>query len=347
MGGKLRVQELAVRANVSVATVSRILNGSARVSPELQQRVRQAAVELGIDLQDTTRSKTVAFVLGNRPMLHVFHSRVLVGAQDYCMARGWDAIFLPFNYQPDVPWKELRFPQVLRRRDVIRAAILGGTNSENLLTALKHRGIPFATLGNNLLLDETSHRDYDIVYSNDLQSAYEMTRYLQSLYHRNIWFVGNTMLPWFARCYSGYERAMKGSGLKPRLSEFYSSDDEEMGYLATKSILGSGEKVTAVFAGTDLAARGVYRAAGEANLRIPGDLSVVGCNDTFGSMLAPPLTSIREFPELLGSQLVELVLSRIAEPELPPRRVTIPTEIVRRESCGYLSTATASSGLVN
>lgn len=347
MGGKLRVQELATRANVSIATVSRILNGSARVSQELQDRVRRAAAEIGVNLQDSTRSRTVAFVLGNRHMLHLFHSRVLAGAQDYCTARGWDAIFLSFNYQPTVPWKELRFPQVLRRRDIIRAAILGGTNSENLLLALKHRGIPFATLGNNLLLNETEHRDYDVVYSNDLQSAYEMTRYLQSLNHRSIWFVGNTKLPWFARCYSGYNRAMKDAGLMPRLSEFYSSDEEEVGYLATKSILGGGETVTAIFAGTDPAARGVYRAAREAGKHIPNDLSVVGCNDTYGSLLSPPLTTIREFPELLGSQLVELVLSRIAEPELPPRQVTIPTEIIKRESCASLTSVSVHAASRN
>ncbi len=341
MAGKLRVQELATRANVSVATVSRILNGSARVSQELQDRVRKAAVEIGINIQDTARSRTVAFVLGNRHMLHLFHSRVLAGAQDYCTAHGWNAIFLSFNYQPSVPWKELRFPQVLRRRDVIRAAILGGTNSENFLIALKHRGIPFAALGNNLLLPEATHLDYDVVYSNDLQSAYEITRYLQNLHHRSIWFVGNTKLPWFARCYSGYNQAMKDAGLMPRLSEFYSSDEEEVGYLATKSILGGGEAVTAIFAGTDPAARGVYRASKEAGRHIPYDLSVVACNDTYGSLLSPPLTSIREFPELLGSQLVELVLSRIAEPELPPRQVTIPTEIIKRESCSSLSAVSA------
>jgi DNA-binding LacI/PurR family transcriptional regulator len=55
-------------------------------------------------------------------------------------------------------------------------------------------------------------------------------------------------------------------------------------------------------------------------------------------LLNPQLTTIREFPELLGSQLVELVLSRIAEPELPPRQVTIPTEIIKRESCASLAT---------
>lgn len=338
MAGKLRVQELASKANVSVATVSRILNGSARVSEELQERVKRAALELGINLRDTARSRTVAFVLGNRHMLHLFHSRVLAGAQDYCTAHGWDVIFLSFNYQPSVHWKELRFPQVLQRRDIVRAVILGGTNSENLLIALRHRGIPFAALGNNLLLHETKHKDYDVVYSNDLQSTYEMTRYLQSFNHRSIWFVGNTKLPWFARCFVGYKQAMEDAGLSPLLSEFYSSDEEELGYLAGKSILGSGQQVTAIFAGTDPAARGVYRAADEAGRQIPKDLSIVGCNDTYGSLLTPPLTTTREFPELLGSQLVELVLSRIAEPELPPRQVIIPCEIIKRQSCSPPST---------
>ena len=337
-----KVQDLARKAKVSVATVSRILNGSARVSPELHERVRKAALEMGVSLQDSTRSRTVAFVLSNRHMLHLFHSKILAGAQDYCSAHGWDAIFLSFNYQPHAAWKDLHFPQVLRRRDVVRAVILGGTNSENLLLSFKQRGMPFAALGNNLLLEESEHKQYDVVYSDDIRSAHEITQYLQGLGHRDIWFVGNTKLPWFARCHTGYRRAMEEAGMTPRLSEFYSTNEEEVGYLAAKSILGRSESVTAIFAGTDPTAQGVYRAAKEHGLSIPEDLSVVGCNDTYGSMLHPPLTTIREFPELLGRELVELVLSRIDQPELPPRQVTIPTQIIKRSSCRHLSTSAST-----
>jgi len=124
----------------------------------------------------------------------------------------------------------------------------------------------------------------------------------------------------------------------PRLSEFYSNDEEEVAILRPSPLLGEGETITAIFAGTDPAARGVYRAAQEAGRHIPSDLSVVACNDTYGALLNPQLTTIREFPELLGSQLVELVLSRIADPDLPPRQVTIPTEIIKRESCASLAT---------
>jgi DNA-binding LacI/PurR family transcriptional regulator len=67
-------------------------------------------------------------------------------------------------------------------------------------------------------------------------------------------------------------------------------------------------------------------------LRIPEDVSVVGCDDTVGSWLFPTLTTLREFPEQLGKQMVELLLNRIANPELEPQQVTVPTEIIKRDS---------------
>ncbi|MGH9448240.1 MAG: LacI family DNA-binding transcriptional regulator, partial [Terriglobia bacterium] len=166
-----------------------------------------------------------------------------------------------------------------------------------------------------------------------IQGAYEMTRYLQRLQHRNIWFVGNTAEPWSHRCFHGYERAMKEMGLPSRVSSLESSDSKEAGYLGTKSLLGRGEIVTAIVGATDETAQGIYKALREQGLQIPGDISVAGCNDTFGSLLSPTLTTIREFPEQLGRRMVELVLNRSDQPDLGPQQVTVPTELVKRESC--------------
>jgi LacI family transcriptional regulator len=68
-------------------------------------------------------------------------------------------------------------------------------------------------------------------------------------------------------------------------------------------------------------------------LRIPDDISVAGCDDTVGEWLYPGLTTIREFPEQLGKQMAELILSRIAKPGLESREISVPTELIRRESC--------------
>src|SRR5665213_1041721 len=148
---KVGLREIAAVAQVSVATVSRVLNGNNRVDPVIQKTVLDAAAKLGVNLSQRNKTKALAFLLSNRAPLHAFHSRILLGAEAFCAMRGWDIIFLSFNYSPNVPWKELHLPTVLQRRDVVRAVILAGTNSTNLLELLDNKGIPSVVLGNNVL----------------------------------------------------------------------------------------------------------------------------------------------------------------------------------------------------
>lgn len=330
---KVGLREIASAAKVSVATVSRVLNGNIRVDPAIQKSVLDATAKLGIDLSQRNKTKALAFLLSNRAPLHAFHSRVLMGAEAFCTANDWDIVFLSFNYSPSVPWKELHLPKVVQRRDIIRAVILTGNNSSNLIELLDHKGIPSVVLGNNFLGPMPSFTSSDVIFSDDVQGGFDMTRHLLSLGHRDIWFVGNSRLPWFARCYEGYRTAMESAALEPRHSSIDSDDDIEIGYLGTKSLLNHGETVTAIFAGTDATAQGVYRALRDSNLKIPDDISVAGCDDTVGSLLYPSLTTIREFPEQLGKKMVEMILNRIARPGLEPQTATIPTQFVKRESC--------------
>ena len=94
---KIGLREIATIAKVSVASVSRVLNGNSRVDPAIRSSVLSAATKLGVDLSQRNKSRTLAFLLSNRLMLHPFHSRVLSGAEAYCAAHGWDMIFLSFN----------------------------------------------------------------------------------------------------------------------------------------------------------------------------------------------------------------------------------------------------------
>src|SRR5580658_7491456 len=331
--GKVGLREVAAAAGVSLATVSRVLNGNSRVDPGIQKSVLDAAAKLDIDLSQRNKTKAIAFLQCNRNMMHAFHSPILVGAEQCCAAHGWDMVFLSFNYSPHVPWKELHLPRVLQRHDVIRAVILAGTNSENLIKLLDHKGIAFVVLGNNVVGDQQDLKNNDVVFADDIQGGKDATRYLISLGHRHIWFVGNTGLPWFARCFAGYKRAMEEAGLAPRHSTVDSENEAEIGYLGTKSLLARGEPVTAIFAGNDQTAHFVCKGLRDSGLNIPDDISVVGCDDTIGAWLYPGLTTIREFPEQLGKQMVETILHRIAEPDQGPRRVVVPTEFIRRDSC--------------
>jgi DNA-binding LacI/PurR family transcriptional regulator len=328
---RVGLREIAAAAEVSLATVSRVLNGNKRVDAAIREQVLQAAGKLDVDLSQRNKTKALAFLLCNRTMLHAFHSRVLIGAEEYCASQGWDIMFLSFNYSQHVPWKELHLPKVVQRHDVVRGAILAGTNSMNLIELLEHRNITFSLLGNNLI-DRPKEFRHDVVVSDDIQGGYDMTRFLIQQGHRAICFVGNTRLPWFSRCFSGYSKAMREADLEVRQSGISSENDADIGYLGTKALLGADRPVTAIFAGNDPTAHGVYKALRDSGLRIPEDISVVGCNDTIGPWVYPGLTTIREFPEQLGHHLVETLLRRIANPQIPQQSVSIPTELIKRDS---------------
>jgi DNA-binding LacI/PurR family transcriptional regulator len=333
---KTGLREIAAAANVSIATVSRVLNGSNRVDPAIQKAVLNAAAKLNVDLSQRNKTKALAFLLSNRAMLHAFHSRVLHGAEACCAANGWDMVFLSFNYSPTAQWNELHLPRVIQRRDIVRAVILAGTNSTNLIELLDHKSIAYVVLGNNVIGNPGDLKN-DVIFSDETQGGHDMTRYLLGLGHRHIGFVGNIRLPWFARCFAGYCRGMEEAGLTPISSSIDSEDDAEVGYLGTKSLLARGNPITAIFAGNDQTAHGVYRAIRDSGLRIPDDISVAGCDDTVGAWLYPGLTTIREFPEQLGKQMVEMILNRIAKPDQAAQSVTIPTEFIKRDSCRQIS----------
>jgi DNA-binding LacI/PurR family transcriptional regulator len=213
---KIGLREIAAAAQVSAATVSRVLNGNSRGDPAIQKVVLDVATEFGVDLSQRNKVKVIAFLLSNRVMLHPFYSRVLSCAEEHCAAHGWNMVFLSFNYSPHVPWNELHLPRVMQRRDVIRAVILAGTNSTNRIDLLDHKGIPYAALGNNILGEPRGSKN-DVIFSDDTQGGYDMTRRIISLGHHHICFVGNIRLPWFARCFAGYSRAMDEAGLVIRL----------------------------------------------------------------------------------------------------------------------------------
>lgn len=340
MGKKPTLRDVARLAGVSPSTVSRVASGSAYVDPAIQSRVRAAAAQIGLDLMKAMKSRIIVFLLANRDVLHRFQARVLVGAEEYSTSHGWELLFLSFRYPSTAVATTLSLPQVLNRRGAIQGVILGGTNHVNMLSALRDRGIPFSVLGNNVLGDWQPLR-CDVVSSDDVQGGYEMTAYLISQGHRDIWYVGDVRFPWFARVFQGYRRAMAEAGLPPRCSEIR-SDRQELGYLATKQLIASRERATAIFAGSDQVAQGVYRALRYFDLKIPDDISVAGFNDTEGTILDPALTTVREFPEELGRHLAEFVTTRIVNPDLESRHLSIPTELVKRESIRPRDLATRS-----
>lgn len=340
---KKSFKDVAKLAKVSPATVSRVAKGQVNVDASIRARVRKAAETLGIDLDHkrNERANIIAFMLSNRDLLHTFQARILFGSETYCASQDRELLFMSFRYAASTPAKELHLPKVLNQGGLVRAMILSGTNSSNMLNALRERNIPFAVLGNNVV-GEWNPDEFDAVYSDDVQGAFDLTSHLIGEGHKHIWFIGDVELPWYARCARGYRESMLKAGLQPRFSEIH-SDDRQLGYLSMRSILLRRDPVTAVFAGSDQIARGVYEALRQSGLSIPDDVSVAGFNDSEAPIMDPPLTSVREFPEELGKHLADFVLRRIQNPEREPQHLTIPTRLVLRQSTGPLQDAVRSA----
>jgi len=325
-----RYAEVARLAKVSLSAVSRIAQGNQKVAPSVQASVLAAARDLGVNLAPGAGNRTITFILGNRDTVNEFQSKVLLGAEGYCTGKDWALHFVSFRSDLNAPLSNLSLPEILTSSNRPSGVILSGTHSANILAALSEKKIPFSLVGNNIVGDwQPEH--YDCVFTDDVRGSADITRYLIAQGHRNIWYIGNQRLPWFARCARGYRQTMKEADLEPRFSEI-GSEDRELGYLAVKALLASGERPTALFVGTDQAASGVYQALQESGIRIPDDISVAGFNDTIGEVLHPGLTTVREFPKELGVHLAEFTLRRIQEPDLPPQQLIMPTELIRRES---------------
>lgn len=285
----------------------------------------------------TNKRRTITFILGNRDTVNEFQSKVLLGAEGYLARHDWALHFMSFRSDLNAPLSSVSLPDVLTESNRPSGVILTGTHSASILTALAESKIPFSLVGNNIA-GEWQPEQYDCVFTDDVRGSAEITRYLIAQGHRKIWYIGNQRLPWFARCGRGYREAMMEADLEPRFSEI-GFEDRELGYLAVKSLLAQGEQPTALFVGTDQAASGVYQALQELGIRIPDDISVAGFNDTIGEVLHPGLTTVREFPRELGVHLAEFSLRRIAEPNLPPQQLMMPTELIRRESVRAIPTS--------
>lgn len=342
---RVTLDQIARTAGVSISTASRVLAGSGSVSEDLERKVRNAVQRMGANRSSGRRTGLIAILLGNRPILHWFHSHVMLGIEMYLHEQGAGMIVAGLQYGPGVPWNEVPVPRILQsRRAAVDGFVAVGTHSQNLLDLLRHLERPYSVYGNNVSGEWDSSR-HDCVFMDDFGGGYDTTRFLVEHGHRNIWFLGNRELPWQRRRHEGYRKALEEYALDPHVSPISSPREQEAGYLAIKSLLNSGVPVDAIFAAGDPAAQGAYEALQERRFRVGLDISVASFDDFPRAMaMNPPLTTVCTFPEEVGRRLAEMVWRRMESPCSPFDNVTVPTRLILRDS---VRTVTGRAGEVS
>lgn len=334
------IKDVAKKAGVSTATVSRVLNNAGYFDPDTARRVQEAVEALGyrrnVHWERLVRQEscTVCFLLGNRESLNSMQVKMLLACERVMAEAGYDVVFSLHRYDAEMKAGNLPLPRLLAQRGSVDGVILAGVHHDNFLDALDKLKLPYVIVGNTYIGRKEKLKQDAIVYD-DVAGCFEAIEYLIRLRHQRIAFVGNIRLPWFARRYEGYQKAMKKAGLKEiTVTDDWNVHHIEYGKLAAADLLRRATTPTAIFCGNDEIAGGVWKALLGRGVAMPREISLVGFGDREEfSILEPSLTTISVFQEKIGEELARMLLQKLKHPGTRLEAKVFPCQLMERHSC--------------
>jgi LacI family transcriptional regulator len=340
---KTTIREVAQAAAVGIGTISRVLNSSSQVSRETRARVLAAIRRLGFRPNAQARrilkrrADMVCFLLSNRDFLHPFHARILQGVESYASGLKQHVLFAALHYSPRTPPDRIDLPPVLQEHGLIDGVILAGTIYPNLLRRIESIRMPFVAFSNNVVGMDGEYR-FDEVGFDDFNGTLQATRHLIQKGHRRIVFCGDISYPWIHRRFDGYCQGMQESKLKPVFAKArHPQSFVDFGEGSVPGILSRKSRPTAIVAGNDEIAYGIWRSLRRHAMKVPDDISLVGFDDREEAVLMdPPLSTVRVHKEEIGETCMKMLLERLHHPEMAFSQRILPTEFVVRATVRQL-----------
>jgi DNA-binding LacI/PurR family transcriptional regulator len=333
--GRPTMSQIAQLAGVSVATVSKVLNRRADVARPTRERVEQLIEQHGFVRNRAARTLNkgkagvVELIL---PRLDdEYFLPILEGAAQVLREAELRLVLTSSSDQPEeeVQWNGIGFGESVD-------GLLMVLPSEEVIEQLERSGLPFVLIHNQGGLMSTAPS----VRITSWEGGFVATTHLINLGHRRIAYIGKTTPARDAiERIAGYRAALDAAKLPidPEL-QCDGNFNEADGYTATKTLFALSQPPTAIFAGNDRQAAGVYRALRELGMNVPADVSVIGFDNLpFTELLRPPLTTMHAPRLELGRTAAAMLLRLINEEHLEMPRVVLPTRFVERESCQPLS----------
>jgi LacI family transcriptional regulator, galactose operon repressor len=329
------IKDVARLSGVSSMTVSRVINGSERVSPETRQRVERAIAELGYVpsrlARGLIRQKTGTLALIVPDVANPFFTLIVRGAEDVARRAGYRMILA--DTRADLTIERDVIEEMLAHRvdGIVIAPV--SDRSKGHLQRLARYDVEF------VLIDRTvSGIESDVVTGDNVGGARRLVEHLISLGHRRIGFITESDEVSTARDRrQAYEAALTAAGLSYDPSLIVRSTvDPPGGFEGMRRLLELDDPLTAVFTVNNLVALGAIEAVRAHELEVPDDLALVCFDDIeYASRLYPFLTVMAQPAETLGTLGTQLLLERI-EGRAPeqPRVVILPAQFVVRRSCG-------------
>jgi LacI family transcriptional regulator len=327
MSRRPTIRDVAEQAGVSIATVSRVLNDRADVSVETRERVREVARAVGYSADPaarglvTQRTQLVAVVVGDnaghRDLSLLFFGKVMAAISRRLALSGYDSLLL----QPSELGVHHRFDA---------AILIGIDGSDPLVTDLWVRSVPYVGVDVRV-----GGRRNAFVGSDHAAGVRLALRHLHELGHRRIAHIAgarNTVAG--ADRIAAFQHESRVLGLE-LVDEYLREADftSAGGYRETSALLALDERPTAIVAASDLMALAALQAIRDAGLQPGREVAVVGFDDIEAAALAhPPLTTIRQDREKLGTLAAERALELIEHGDVRGNDTILPVELVVRAS---------------
>lgn len=327
------MEDVARAANVSVSTVSHVLNGTRKVNAETARAVREAVEASGYVPNTLARalagavSDTIGVAL-SASTNHYF-GETIRAIEVACKAHGLLALLSDTH---DDPEQELNAVQALHQRRVDGILLVPSRDPRHrVVEYLRQNPIPC------VLMDRSLPGEFDCVGVENRQSLRELTLHLIAHGHRRVGLISGTDgLSTSAERIEGYRAALAHADLTFDPSLIGSGDSTiESARVATSRLLASDSPPTAIVTANNLMTIGTMQALRDAHIEVPRDMALVGFDDfDWADYFQPRLTVMAQPLERLGACAVELLIKRIAEPHRTRQTVQLPPAFRIRNSCG-------------
>ena len=324
------MEDVAARAGVSRSLVSLVMQGSPRVSPHRRDAVLQAAGDLGYRPNAHARNLASRTTRSVGVLLSDLHNPFFAEIYDGVEAEAAEADFkLLVNTGGRRPAGEKAAVETLLELRV-DGIILAGARLATADIVTAARTVPVA-LVTRVVRDDA----VDWVTSDDAHGAELAVEHLASLGHRRIAHIDGGRGAGAGARRTGYRKAMARHGLAAGAIVVHGDYTEASGVAATRHLMEGAGAPTAIFAANDLCAAGVLSELDDLGLRVPGDVSVVGYDNTaLAGMHTIGLTTIDQPRLAMGRQAMRALLDRMNGRSEPPMRSVLPPSLVVRSTTG-------------
>jgi LacI family transcriptional regulator len=329
--GRASIRDVAARAGVSVTTVSHTLNGTRFVSEAARAKVHEAAHALGYVPSEIARglkhntTRTLGMLVPNNS--NPYFAEIIRGVEHHCYGAGYSLLLCNSNDDAQRQTDHLR---VLAERRVDGIVLVASGDDDDIVDCCKDLRLPL------VLVDrEIDSIAVDLIEVDHAAGGELATAHLLALGHARVaCIVGPADLRPSQQREAGWRRALQRAGITPRPDEIARGDfGPQSGAAAMQQLLRSAHPPTAVFVCNDMMAIGALHAAHEAGVDVPRQLSVVGFDDIeLAAYTSPPLTTVAQPKDAIGSGAAGLLLERLRDGRTAPRRSILQPELQLRAS---------------